>query len=498
MLTGNVPSHIGNFTHLIRLDLSSNHIHGPIPSWLYNLSLNYLILSSNNLTGVVRLDLFGGVSNLYLSYNFFSSIIFPESGVSPNAIDLSYNHIHGTLPTTLPIDISFFLFSNNRLFGEIPASICDLYRIILLDLADNNFTGVLPPCFGNLSSTLGAVSLSGNNFTGKIPELIGDECRLYTIDFSSNSFEGPLPKSLAKCQLLNYANFGMNKIKDSFPSWLGSLPSLKVLMLHSNRFHGLIRASRNSTWFPSLKIIQLSTNNLRGPLPADCFVHWQAMKNPSTDDTEYPNPYVRMLSMAIVDKGIKRMLGTTLGYFTLVDFSSNHLSGNISESIGDNLLKLHTLNLSNNILSGPIPQSLQNLKNLEVLDMSRNRLSGEIPGVLTRITTLNHFNVSYNNLSGYIPQGNQFGTFDNSSYIGNPELCGSPLTKQCGNLPRFSPGPADNQKKSIQALGILWIAALAGMAGGFVTGIAMGHTFGDDLICLLEAKWRKYGTRAAA
>ncbi|KAM7497459.1 hypothetical protein LguiA_021873 [Lonicera macranthoides] len=43
----------------------------------------------------------------------------------------------------------------------------------------------------------------------------------------------------------------------------------------------------------------------------------------------------------------------------------------------------------------------------------------------------NHLNLSHNNLSGPIPLGNQFPTFDESIYEGNPRLCGSPLLTKC-------------------------------------------------------------------
>ncbi|PON35543.1 LRR domain containing protein, partial [Trema orientale] len=92
------------------------------------------------------------------------------------------------------------------------------------------------------------------------------------------------------------------------------------------------------------------------------------------------------------------------------------------------------LNLSNNYLSGNIPDKIGELKALESLDLSNNQLSGSIPISISALTSLSHLNLSYNNLSGNIPKGNQLQTLtDPSIYAGNLQLCGDPLPKCPGD-----------------------------------------------------------------
>ncbi|XP_075665071.1 receptor-like protein EIX2 [Castanea sativa] len=76
------------------------------------------------------------------------------------------------------------------------------------------------------------------------------------------------------------------------------------------------------------------------------------------------------------------------------------------------------------------------MKKLESIDLSQNHLSGEILLSLSSLTFLSHLNLSYNNLSynnlsGKIPLGTQLQTFDALGYIGNPQLCGNSLPRNC-------------------------------------------------------------------
>nr|GMD10792.1 probable LRR receptor-like serine/threonine-protein kinase At1g53420 isoform X3 [Ipomoea batatas] len=87
------------------------------------------------------------------------------------------------------------------------------------------------------------------------------------------------------------------------------------------------------------------------------------------------------------------------------DLKDNLLEGPIPQFLGD--MKLEFLDLSDNLFSGSIPVQLGSLVNLTSLDLSNNLLSNEIPSELGNITSLETLDLSDNQLSGSLP--NQLG-----------------------------------------------------------------------------------------
>ncbi|KAL8466939.1 hypothetical protein ACS0TY_035862 [Phlomoides rotata] len=112
-----------------------------------------------------------------------------------------------------------------------------------------------------------------------------------------------------------------------------------------------------------------------------------------------------------------------------IDLSNNNLSGDIPEEL-TSLVELRSLNLSQNRLTGSIPDKIGDMKQLESLDFSRNSLSGRIPDGFALLSFLSYLNLSYNKLTGEIPKSAQLQSIDASSFVGN-SLCGSPLTDNC-------------------------------------------------------------------
>ncbi|KAI3993700.1 hypothetical protein MKX01_002713 [Papaver californicum] len=112
----------------------------------------------------------------------------------------------------------------------------------------------------------------------------------------------------------------------------------------------------------------------------------------------------------------------------------NILSGEVPSSLPP---QLNVLDISFNSLTGKIPSTIQNLTQLSGLSLQNNSLSGPIPDL--SLPRLKHLNISYNHLNGSIPSALQ--NFPNSSFIGNSQLCGPPLSKCITTLPP-SPSPS--------------------------------------------------------
>ncbi|XP_022734214.1 receptor-like protein 12 [Durio zibethinus] len=119
--------------------------------------------------------------------------------------------------------------------------------------------------------------------------------------------------------------------------------------------------------------------------------------------------------------------------------------------------------------------ALEKLKDLESLDLSQNKLSGKIPPQLASLTFLEALNLSYDQLEGSLPQSNQFNTFSNDSYKGNPRLCGLHLSRKCDEVGVPMPLPKKDVDSWVDGISV-WKIALIGYGSGLVIGLCMGYT----------------------
>ncbi|KAM7258480.1 hypothetical protein ACFE04_014221 [Oxalis oulophora] len=156
----------------------------------------------------------------------------------------------------------------------------------------------------------------------------------------------------------------------------------------------------------------------------------------------------------------------------------NNFSGEIPESFSS---LLNVIDLSFNSFTGNIPKTVQNLTQLTGLFLENNNLSGSIPDF--KLNGLKNLNLSNNHFNGPIPSSLQ--TFPDSSFAGNPQLCGKPL--QGCSVPS-SPAPSippsiTPKKKSKKKLKLAYIIAIAAGGAGVLLLLALAV-----LCCCLKKK----------
>ena len=484
------PLEFGNTSassRLVSLDLSSNNFHEPIPEDIFRfLKLETLDLSNNSFTGAISrsmsklvslrfLDLsynkmegqvpsfLWSLDTLTLSHNYFSSL--EEVVVNGSHSDLSSNSLQVLV---FKVDLG-----SNSLQGSFPLWICKS-TLLLLDLSNNHLSGSIPSCLMN--STLN-ILLRNNNLSGFLPDIFANATDVLYLDVSRNQLMGKLPKSLINCKYMHYLNLKGNKFNDTFPYWLGSLVSLRVLILGSNAFYGPVSSH---VGFPSLEIIDISHNSFNGTLPQDYFVNWLEMSTVWVDyegirGSLYMGAINHTYSMDMMYKGVDTEFPLIFLGFKAIDFSGNKFTGRIPKSVG--LLKdLRHVNFSRNALTGSIPSSLAKLTNLEALDLSHNKLSGNIPRDLARLSFMSYMDFSHNLLQGPVPRSTQFQSQNCSSFEDNLGLYG--LEEVCG--PIHVPGDSHQSEEfsSEESEEVLsWIAAAIAFGPGVFCGLVIGYIF---------------------
>ncbi|VAI51703.1 unnamed protein product [Triticum turgidum subsp. durum] len=422
---------------------------GPnFPEWLKSQSnIEVLVLSNANLDDIIP-DWF---------WVTFSQASFLQA---------SGNKLHGSLPAQLPINIVRLNLSSNSLSGSLPSELnAPLLEELLL--ANNQFIGTIPSSICQLTK-LKRLDLSGNQLTGDImqcqKELVPNSTDQFGSDMLSlalnnNDLTGEFPKFLQRSSGLMFLDLSYNRLFGGLPEWLPQkMPHLKILRVRSNMFSGHIPKSLTS--LHGLHYLDIAHNKITGSIPWS-LSNLKAMMTVVSHDT---GDYIYEESIPVITKDQKRDYTFAIYQLLVVlDLSSNSLAGQIPKEM-PLLIGLTNLNLSNNHLTGAIPNKIGDLRQLDSLDLSFNEFSGSIPSSLSALTYLSHLNLSYNNLSGAIPSGQQLQALDNQMYIyiGNPGLCGDPVSRNCSTH--------DAEQSALEDIDHIPSVYLA-MSIGFVVGL---------------------------
>ncbi|XP_028081563.1 receptor-like protein EIX1 [Camellia sinensis] len=492
-LSGNniqISNSLGSLKSLRYLDLSWSIFDATIPHNLGNLSrLQYLNLSNNGLSSPIPVTL-GRLTSLTVldlsRNNFNDSMLYSLCNLSSLVhIDLSVNSLGGAIPHCLGnlASLSILRLSQNDLQGPIPSEMGNMTQLTELDLSWNVFEGEIPNSMRNLCN-LCVLDLSYNmRLSGGLPNHLGEFKNLERLIIQGNSFYGPLPSSLGTLSYLRVLDTGNNQLNGSIPISLGQLSKLEYLDLSKNAFVGTVfelhfakLKSLNelylhsnslvlnvtSQWVPpfQLQVIGLSSIKV-GPqfpqwLKTQKSVTALHMSNASISvviPNWFESIYCGIIDLDLSNNQIKgkvpifqkckyRSLQLSSNRFEgpltplpsdvyLLDLSNNLLSGPITVSDDSATMSFTFLGLSNNHLTGVIPLSLCKAKSIQFIDISNNQLSGKIPPCLGQLELLSVLDLTNNSLYGEIPSSLGSLKFLNSLHLRYNKFYGKlPLSLQ--------------------------------------------------------------------
>ncbi|CAK9329758.1 unnamed protein product [Citrullus colocynthis] len=205
-LSGSIPEALANLSQLRKLLLYANNLSGTIPSSLGKcINLEILDLSSNQISGVVPSEV-AGLRSLKLYLNLSNNHLHGPLPLELSkmdmvlSIDLSSNNLSGPIPSQLGncIALENLNLSDNSFDGSLPISIGQLPYLQTLDVSLNQLTGNIPDSL-QTSPTLKNLNLSFNKFSGKIPNK-GVFSWLTISSFQGNNGLCGSIKGLPKCR----------------------------------------------------------------------------------------------------------------------------------------------------------------------------------------------------------------------------------------------------------------------------------------------------------
>ncbi|XP_014501010.1 receptor-like protein 12 [Vigna radiata var. radiata] len=448
-LEGEIPKSFGNTRTLRSLDITGNRLSGEFSIIFQHLSgcaknvLQYLKLGGNNINGTFPdLSRFSNLKILDLSGNQLTGEI-PEGNQLPSQLEslsIRSNTLEGGIPKSFGNACALRLLDmdNNNLSEEFPLIVhhlsgCARHSLESLYLGWNQINGTLPDL--SVFSSLKSLSLAANKLNGQFPNDIQFPHQLEGLYMTSNSLKGVLSDyqfaNMSKLYSLHLSGNSLLSLKftqnwvppfqlrkvglqscilgPTFPKWLQTQNEFSYLDISNAGISDMV-----PKWFWTKLALRkwvsmnISYNSLHGIIP------YFPTKNPydslilGSNEFEGPiSPFLR--SSILLDLSKNKFsdlsflcVGDPIGILYQLDLSNNNLSGQIPDC-WSHFKSLAFLDLSQNQLSGKIPTSMGSLHDLQALFL-RNNLTYGIPFSLRHCTNLVMIDIAENSLSGSIPR----------------------------------------------------------------------------------------------
>jgi len=202
----------------------------------------------------------------------------------------------------------------------------------------NSLSGVISDFHFSGMSMLKELDLSSNSLALRFTQNWVPPFQLDTMRVRSCILGLTFPKWIKTQKYLQYLDISKSGISDNVPGWFWdnlSLQKCNTINISNNNLQGSISNLRVKN---HCSILSLSSNEFEGPIP----------------------PF---------------LLGSTV-----IDLSKNKFSDSLPFLCGNGIdAMLGQFDLSNNQLSGRIPDCWSNFESLAYVDLSHNNFSGKIP-----------------------------------------------------------------------------------------------------------------------
>ncbi|KAK8282400.1 hypothetical protein V6Z12_D08G024300 [Gossypium hirsutum] len=435
---GPIPATFGNLTKIISVYLQGNSLEGQIPDVFRDLrKLISLSFSSCNLSSPLPTTIFNLTKITYL--------------------DLSKNHLEGPFPNYVS---GLQFLEKLRLFNNsiIPSWLFTLQSLPLLDLRYNKLVGPIDQI--QKPSSIQEVDLSYNNIGGPIPNSIFNLVNLTRLDLSSNNLSGPIPGSIFDLVNLCSLYLSPNNLSGVIKSdMLSKLTSLEILDFKYVIFSGCsVRQFPNFFQTSKLWVLDLSNNMISGGISKWEAEGWEGLlslnlfHNFLTTLEEFPennlrflNLHSNLLQVSILSTCLNPQIPISKEFrLNVLDLSENNVSGTIPDCLG-NFSYLDHLLLNDNQLEGLVPPSLANFTSLELLNLGNNKLTDRFPRWLDSILSLQVLILRFNRFYGSLPHSIASSSFSTVRIIdlsGN-KFTGTLSTKLLQNLGAMKDKPKD-------------------------------------------------------